>query len=456
MGRSRLPEDLMKKLVAALGDELDTISDIEDAMEDLKAQIGQEGIDKKLKELPPEDDRPKKCPRCGRAVPVRAKKVQRTFESLSGKHTLVRNYHYCDTCGLGFYPRDAELGLPAEGNATLKLEARLLDFAVNSPYVRSAERWGVHYPHRPFSANMFRQVVSRVGRRAELSHPRILQEQLSPSPTGRRHLLHVFNDGSMLPTVGGQWKEAKVGVLVRGENHVPQGTSSRGQVTQARYAAVWGEQDEFKEQLRAALDAERWPRFEHIAWVADGAHGNWLLAETLCPTAIQILDFRHAVEHGVDCGKMLLGEEDPLLVDWQRRIEHLLLAGSVDTLVKELMECLLERDDEAALTAVNELVTYYRNQQSRMDYPRYRSMGLMMGSGIGEAAHRHVLQERMKLSGQHWSERHGRRMVALRTAYRTAGPQRFHRAINRAACVTYLAEERRRRRQVHRAQKQAV
>ena len=44
----------------------------------------------------------------------------------------------------------------------------------------------------------------------------------------------------------------------------------------------------------------------------------------------------------------------------------------------------------------------------------------------------------MKKAGQHWSEEHGARMVGLRAAYSTAGPQHFHAAINRALCVTHL------------------
>ena len=50
----------------------------------------------------------------------------------------------------------------------------------------------------------------------------------------------------------------------------------------------------------------------------------------------------------------------------------------------------------------------------------------------------------MKLSGQHWAEPSGRRMVSLRAAYATAGPKRFFEAINRSACVTYLDAERQR------------
>ena len=444
MGRSRLPDEVLAKLMSVLGDKLDTISDIEDAFEELKAKVGQQGVDKKLADLPLEDLKPKPCPRCGKLVRVRSKNVERHFESLSGTHTLVRNYHYCDHCTCGFYPRDAELGLPAEGNATLKLESRLLDFAVNTPYGRSAERWEVHYPHRTFSANMFRRIIERVGRRAELANPRTLQEALAPSPTGAKERLYVINDGSMLPGLSG-WKEAKVGVLVRGENYVSHREIGRGHVEAARYVAVWGNQEEFKQLLRSALDAERWQRFRQIVWLADGAKGNWALAETLAPTAQQILDPGHAVQNGVKCGKALLGEEHCLIWDWRRRIVQFLTAGDVDALVGELMDCLQETEAAGQLAALDSLISYYRNNESRMDYPSYLAQGLMIGSGIGEAAHRHVLQERMKLSGQHWSDRHGRRMVALRAAYRTAGPKRFHYAINRAACVTYLDSERQRR-----------
>jgi hypothetical protein len=164
---------------------------------------------------------------------------------------------------------------------------------------------------------------------------------------------------------------------------------------------------------------------------------NWCLAETVCPTAIQILDVVHAIENGVRCGRVLLGEESPLLLDWQRRMTQLIYASDVDALVRELMDCVFDASD-AGLEALDQLIGYYRHNQSRMDYARYREMGLPIGSGIVESAHRHVLQARMKLSGQHWSSPHGRRMVALRAAYRTAGPDNFHAAINRAFALTHL------------------
>jgi hypothetical protein len=38
----------------------------------------------------------------------------------------------------------------------------------------------------------------------------------------------------------------------------------------------------------------------------------------------------------------------------------------------------------------------------------------------------------MKRAGQHWEVEHGRRMVLLRAAYKTAGPDRVYAAIHAA------------------------
>ena len=441
MGRSQLPNDLLEKLLASTDRDIKNIDDLELALEELKVRAAQQVADKHLHELPPEDGKPKRCPRCGRLVPVNKKNVPRTFDALSGTHTIERHYHYCRDCDCGFYPRDIDLGLPGEGDVTARLEERLSDFSVTETYDECAERWEVHYPHRPFGASLFRRVADRLGRRQELCDGRILQRELAPSgsPVARpKQRLYVLNDGSMLPMVGGKWKEAKVGVLVREENYLSHRHHARGVVRQGRYVAVWGDQDEFRELMREALDVERWGRFRETVWLGDGARSNWTLAETLCPTAVQILDIGHTIENGNDCGKILLGESNPLIEDWKKRIEHLVQAGDVDALVGELMDCLPETTTDRHVEALNSIVGYYRANQNRMAYPEFLAKGYMIGSGIAESAHRHVLQKRMKQSGQHWSEEGGRRMVGLRAAYRTAGPKRFHTAINRAACRTVL------------------
>ncbi|MGB0863911.1 MAG: hypothetical protein ACPGXZ_13400 [Saprospiraceae bacterium] len=49
-----------------------------------------------------------------------------------------------------------------------------------------------------------------------------------------------------------------------------------------------------------------------------------------------------------------------------------------------------------------------------MNYPKYLNRNLLIGSGAIESAHRTVIQKRMKLSGQRWSENGAKNMLNIR------------------------------------------
>jgi hypothetical protein len=131
----------------------------------------------------------------------------------------------------------------------------------------------------------------------------------------------------------------------------------------------------------------------------------------------------------MQCGKALLGEGHAALPLWEARIRELIDADSPDAAIAELMDCLLYTSTAEHLAALDAVVGYYRSNEKRMRYRTFRAMGLPVGSGIVESAHRHVLQVRMKRAGQRWGIQRARRMVRLRAVYRTAGAHHFHRAI---------------------------
>lgn len=385
-----------------------------------------------LSRVRPEKPTGKPCPKCGKRTPVKVANRERTLRTMAGPVTLRRNYHYCDKCEHGFYPLDQLLGVPEGGELTAEMEKRVLDFAVNDVFGDCAARWRVHYRH-PLSENQFRRVVARVGQQCEEADQAVLQEELKPSAEAAETLV-VVSDGSMLHirSQDEAWKEAKVGVVYRHDtvkDAAIQGSS--------RFTAVVGSLGLYAPVLQQLLQVERVDDVLNVIWLGDGAPYNWTLADQLAPDAIQILDWYHAVQHAVDCGKALLGEESPLLPLWQCRAETLLAQGDPDVLLAELMECLLEvdkrrRDKADALEALNNLVGYYRKNRHRMRYRTFREANFPIGSGAGESAHRHVLQVRMKRSGQRWALGNARRMGHLRAAYRTAGPVAFHAAIQRA------------------------
>lgn len=422
--RERLIEELARRARTEVH-EVSPMSQMERGTEAWVRELAQGEMDRRIGALPVEDGRPKSCPRCGKRAAVRARDVVRTFQSLWGTHTLTRNYHYCEACKAGFYPRDAFLGLPEGGDASGDLEARIADFALNASFPECEERWRVHYPQLPLSENTFRQVIRRLGEQAEKTHPVLMQEAALPRPPSKAHTLYVMTDGSHLPCRG-EWKEAKLGLLFREEEHA---RAERGVLLKPRYVAHVGPQSEFEPLLQAAFRVEAALPPKRVVYLADGAPGNWSLAQALTPDAVQILDWYHAVEHAAALGRTLLGEASPWLPLFQTRMETLLAEGAIDALLAEAMDCMESFCTEADFQALNGFVGYCRDNASRMRYRAFRDQGFLIGSGPVESAHRHVLQTRMKKAGQRWSLPGARRMARLRAHYRTAGPAAFHASL---------------------------
>jgi len=418
--------ELARKGVAEVG----TMSRWERELEAEALKRGRVEMDKRLASLPPENGKPKPCPLCGKLARVRARGVARTFTSMWGTHTFSRDYHYCERCKEGFYPRDQFLMLPKEGALTNDVESRIADFALNDPFEQAEQRWRFHYRQLPVSSNQFRQVAKRLGQQVDECDEALLQSALKPPEPQPPEQLYVLADGGMVPMRGpGVWREVKVGVVFREEHHTTSRAGRRGNVSEARYCAVLGSQETFKEHMRAALQVEGAGAANRVVWLADGAPENWLLASLLCPRAIQILDWYHAIEHAAECGKAVLGEGAAGLGSWVSRAEQLLLSGSFDALTGEITDCLTLAETSQQREALEGLLGYYRSNRDRMAYADFRARGLLIGSGIVESAHRHVIQVRMKRAGQHWCDRGGRQMARLRAAYRTSGPERFHASV---------------------------
>lgn len=414
-----------------------TMEDMEEAADEDHV-VSRDALQELIKSVA-EDDLAKPCPKCGRLIRVHAKNRVKTFTTTKGKVEVRRNYHYCRRCRHGFYPLDRQLDLPDDGKATSSLQRRILDLSITDSFEAVEQRWSIHYPFT-ISANLARLVVDRVGRSCELSDADYLQHALrAPCPT-RAHLAVVQSDGSMVSTREDGWREVKVGMVFRAENHLSNRQAKRGQISQARYVAVLGGQEEFKAKLDSAIRAECRKQPATTLWLGDGALGNWRLARELVPRGrVDILDWKHAIDHSLQCGRRILGAESSLINDWQRSVAHLLRYHDPEDVIIQLLNCTEEADTPDELAALNDLVRYYRNNINRMRYRQYIHLGYPISSGPVESAHKHVIQKRMKMAGQRWSLPRAIRMAAMRAAYATAGPPHFHRAIRLAAAATRRA-----------------
>lgn len=429
MATTKLKDASVDELLAELARRrnarlLTTMTEMEDQAEADAQLLAQVVVDELLRSrTDKEDGTAKRCPLCGVLCRVRRAACQRTVRTTTGSHVLVRNHHFCEVCKAGFFPLDIELGLPLEGELSSKLERQVLDLGVNCPFAEAAERWAIHHAST-ISENLVRRVVGRVGGVLVEVSPDVIASKLTAAETAPSTLI-VEIDGSMLPMLK-DWKEAKLAILYRDEHSAP--IKTRGHLSRAHYVGTLDGLEVFRAKLTSALVAERAYEAERVAFLGDGAPWIWNLAEEVCPSAIQVLDWPHVVEHVVAAGKILFGEHDACVELWRNRATDLLWNGDVNTLLDELSTCAFMARAEKR-DAVVGLRRYLTNNRERVRYADFREQGLPIGSGAIESAHRHVLQRRLKLAGQHWTPEKAEKLVQLRAAQATVGPGALHSVV---------------------------
>jgi hypothetical protein len=160
----------------------------------------------------------------------------------------------------------------------------------------------------------------------------------------------------------------------------------RGEISEARYATSMQGQEAFEREVSAVLHAEGAKSAGAVVWLGDGALANWSLADRQVPGCNQILDWSHAVEHGVALGRAVLGEESALLPCWKERIETLLFAGNNNALVSELMECLATCDENGQWLLPDEAVETAQRRDSVL--PEQREEDALPRVPRGRLAHR--------------------------------------------------------------------
>ena len=102
----------------------------------------------------------------------------------------------------------------------------------------------------------------------------------------------------------------------------------------------------------------------------------------------------------------------------------------VEEVIQELKT--LRSKNEKAKELKEQTINYFTEHAERMMYKTYTDQGYLIGSGPIEAAHRSVLQQRMKLSGQKWTTQ-GANAIANLRCYRKSGAWGIIKNIIRAA-----------------------
>jgi len=161
-------------------------------------------------------------------------------------------------------------------------------------------------------------------------------------------------------------------------------------------------------------------RKKTLICLLDGERSLWDMQRYWFGRAIGILDIFHVSERIWGVAHCFHAKESEAA--WQFATHHLrmILDGKVGYVLRNLRRLLEEKKKELGREkrkTVSAAITYFENNQDHMRYDEYLAAGYPIGSGVAEGACRHLVKDRLELTGMRWERKGAQSMLHLRAIY---------------------------------------
>lgn len=309
----------------------------------------------------------------------------------------------CHECGETYHPLDEELELSKRSRMSIQKEKQLALLSVHMPYQEAEKVYG-ELTQQKASRMTAHRAVQRLGQAVrKQTMPAVKEEPEKDGETKK----HVTADGVMIHIRDEGWKEAKVGSVYQ--------VDQERNAHETRYTATLESREAFGEKLYELAGKPESSETRKIAFVSDAA--KWLdeLQTLLFPLAMRIVDFWHVTEYVWKVANAFYEEGTAKAKAWAKEKTEKLRRGEVASIQKSLSQ--MEPKTKAQREILKAAQTYFQNHAHQMDYPRYEAMGLHIGSGVGEAACKFVIQTRFKRNGMRWARSNVENLLRLRLVY---------------------------------------
>jgi hypothetical protein len=259
------------------------------------------------------------------------------------------------------------------------------------------------------------------------------EEEVPPSPdssTDTDEVVYCQFDGGFIFS-DADWQEVKLGrVFLRSDCQITDNEERGNRIVKSEYAASLGHFTEFTTKYEVLIQEANLAG-RSLVFITDGAvwMRNWMNENY--GEATQILDFFHVCEHLGKFAKEVVGGLRKNHRLWYKRQKDDIESGKLLKVIDRIRK--LDLQSKTAACKRQKLLKYFGDNAYRMKYDEYRKAGYMIGSGPIEAAHRTVVQKRMKLSGQRWSDGGAQPMLHLRCAFKSGRRKMIRDIIQRAA-----------------------
>jgi len=439
----------LEELVDELPDDLGGFSDTEQLLRGRFLKLAG-GMLQKWSEVATTRIAIPRCPTCGK--PMRHKGLKPcTLTTTLGDITLRRPRYRCMHCKADVYPHDQHIRFLSNG-VSLSLSRVLCRTGADRPFGRAAEDL-----HEDYGVRLCKQTVEHVvesaGRHINESEDRRREAIQGCSPQQRLSALPVAVgapgeiavaccDGVMIHT-GSKPEYLKNKVEKPGWYEVRAASIAIGNRVEHTTGPGEDERDVPSRGHRFRMDVLRtssFARFETVedigmdmylracemgffdtplqCFLSDGA--VWLrnIAEEHFPDAILILDWYHVTEYVSEVASLLFGKGTAKAKRWVEYREAELWDGRIGAALRALdRERQKENWNQQQREALHRAYGYIDGNRDRMRYPRYRELGLPIGSGRAEGLCKTLVEGRCKQSGmRNWEPTGAEAVLRLRAA----------------------------------------
>jgi hypothetical protein len=362
-----------------------------------------------------------KCPHCQGEAKYKERR-KGTLQTVFGKISYRRAYYLCETCRQGHYPLDEQLGL--RPNALSAEVERLAAYVgVQMPFAQGCKLLA-ELAFIELSDHSLAQATQNVGQAVveqEKAWCAVAQDEtyvktVSKKPVrlygtldGGRVLIRPHQDDPQ------RWRELKIGAWFSARGQPPRQPDEPWTIRaqDITYYTDIAEVETFGEVVWATGVQRHAHHAHELIFLGDGARWIWDIVDLHFPQAIQIVDWFHACEYLMPVAKLAWADERQQK-QWVTDVKTALWDGQLEAVISA---CAAYVDPQRPNDPAHKAVTYYTNNQHRMDYPTYRAQGYQIGSGTIESGVKQIASQRMKVTGARWNLENACLVAKARAAF---------------------------------------
>ena len=373
---------------------------------------------------------------------------ERTYFSIFGKLKFERAYFYAWGGG-GQFPLDEALSLPAHCYSDLLMESAEL-LGVEGAYGK-----GLRVVARLLGLDVS-ELALETGVAEDSQSVKAYYRQKAPFPSAEEGPILVAQaDGKGVPLVreeadekvrrgkGDKKTHKKEAIAtavytiepyLRTPEEVLRALFKQGEPAAQRpvpqhkqiFASLRGKRQALQ-QLAGWVQRREGEHIEQRVALTDGAEPLQKQMLACLPGFPLVLDIIHAVEYLWKAGTALYGETDPYRAEWVETQTLQLLSSQTPHVIQLLEEKAdaLAPNSQAA-KSLRTVAHYFQRNLPFMDYARYLQLGWPIGTGVIEGTCRHLVKDRMELSGMRWTIPGAGALLALRAVNENGDWEEFH------------------------------